>query len=92
MLDKNVFYPTHGGQPCDEGYISGVRVEDVYLDGEDIYHVLSQDVEGSVECQIDEDLHRYYTTHHTGQHLLSAVFYNEFNANTMSFHLTKNGA
>jgi alanyl-tRNA synthetase len=103
LLDCTAFYPTGGGQPNDTGVLraagaageSGapedVRVIDVVeLPGDGaVVHVLSQplgarQVEGEVDWERRFDLMQQ----HTGQHILSAVFLDLFDAKTVSFHLS----
>ena len=39
LLDRTIFYPTGGGQPCDLGTIGDAQVLEVSERGEDIFHV-----------------------------------------------------
>ena len=75
ILDKTCFYPTSGGQPCDLGYIDGIRVVDVYKEGEEIIHVLEKDLEKDhVKGIIDWRRRFENMQQHTGQHILSQSF------------------
>ena len=88
-LDRTAFYPTSGGQPYDLGTIQGVNVTEV-VDEDDgrIAHVLTSPLEAiEVECRIDWARRFDHMQQHTGQHLLSAVLLDLFNAQTVSFHL-----
>ena len=40
ILDRTLFYPTSGGQPCDEGELGGIPVVDVFEEGKTIVHML----------------------------------------------------
>jgi alanyl-tRNA synthetase len=103
LLDRTAFYPTGGGQPNDTGVLraagaagesgapADVRVVDVVERPGDgaVVHVLSQplgarQVEGEVDWERRFDLMQQ----HTGQHILSAVFLDLFDANTVGFHLS----
>ena len=103
LLDRTAFYPTGGGQPADTGALhavgaaggsampDGVRVIDVVERPGDgaVVHVLArpldaQEVEGVVDWERRFDLMQQ----HTGQHILSAVFLDLFEANTVGFHLS----
>jgi len=87
-LDQTAFYPTSGGQPFDMGLIAGVRVEEVVDEGERIAHRLAAPVEaGIVDCAIDWPRRFDHMQQHTGQHLLSAIFREQFGLHTLSFHL-----
>lgn len=88
-LDRTAFYPTSGGQPHDLGTINGIEVVEV-LDQDDgrITHVLREPLEASeVEGRIDWQRRFDHMQQHTGQHLLSAVLIELFDAQTVSFHL-----
>jgi alanyl-tRNA synthetase len=92
-LDRTAFYPTSGGQPFDTGQLGGSNVIEVIDEGDRIAHVLSDpliDVElgqAEVEGRIDRDRRFDHMQQHTGQHLLSAVLVEMFDAPTVSFHL-----
>lgn len=98
-LDRTAFYPTSGGQPFDTGQLSThspdgtllkVSVEQVE-EGEQgaAWHFVRKPlvVGTSVEGQIDWQRRFDHMQQHTGQHLLSAAFWREFQAPTISFHL-----
>lgn len=88
VLAQTIFYPTGGGQPHDTGFINHVPVVDVYEEDDLIYHVVERDIEEQqVLCEIDFNRRLYHMEHHTGQHLLSAVFLDEYGYSTEGFHL-----
>jgi len=87
-LDRTAFYPTSGGQPHDVGSIAGTPVVDVIDEGEQIAHVVESPVDASeADCRIDWPRRFDHMQQHTGQHLLSAVFVEQFGIATVSFHL-----
>ncbi len=88
-LNRTIFYPhLCGGQPRDNGSINGIEVIDVYEDGNDIVHVIEENVTSeAVNLIIDWDTRFDHMQQHTGQHLLSAVFAKLYNARTVGFHL-----
>jgi len=87
-LDRTAFYPTSGGQPFDTGSIGGVAVVEVVDEGERIAHRLAAPLaDVAVECVLDWDRRFDHMQQHTGQHLLSAVFGEQFGLHTVSFHL-----
>ena len=88
-LNRTIFYPNmSGGQPMDKGTINGIEVLDTYEDGEDIIHVVKDNIQNNnVQLSIDWDTRFDHMQQHTGQHLLSSVFYNLYNAETVGFHL-----
>lgn len=90
LLDATYFYPTSGGQPNDLGTLGGCRVVDVVaLDGQ-VLHVLAADATppapGPLHGVIDWSRRFDHMQQHSGQHLLSQVFFRELNAETVSVH------
>lgn len=99
-LDRTAFYPGGGGQPCDTGMLiatarSGAvleaAVERVEEDESgEIWHFLRKPLPQGTELvgRVDPDRRMDHAQQHTGQHLLSAVFFTELGARTTSFHLS----
>ncbi len=92
-LDRSAFYPTSGGQPNDLGTLAGVPVVDVVDEADRVAHLLSaplsaDDVEGEINWPRRFDLMQQ----HTAQHLLSAVFADEFSYPTVSVHFGDDSA
>ena len=86
-LDRSAFYPTSGGQPHDLGTLDGIPVLDVVDDGERVAHLLAAPLAGtSVQGMVDWPRRFDHMQQHTGQHLLSAVFIEMLNAETVSVH------
>ena len=87
-LDRTAFYPTSGGQPFDSGTLAGIGVTDVVDEGDRIAHVLAgpapatEGVHGTIDWARRFD----YMQQHTGQHLLSAIFADRFELETVSVH------
>jgi alanyl-tRNA synthetase len=94
VLDETYFYPESGGQPADFGAINGRTVTHVSIREEDgaIIHWLAEDVgdAGEVTAVIDWPRRFDHMQHHSGQHILSQAFIRAANAETISFHLSKN--
>ena len=93
-LDRSAFYPTSGGQPFDTGALRAnskeVAVEQVEEDEEGtVWHFVREPLAkgAQVEGRIDWERRFDHMQQHTGQHLLSAVFWKELQAPTVSFHL-----
>mgnify|MGYP001021134241 FL=1 len=89
--NKTIFYPNlAGGQPGDKGTINGVEVLDTYEDNGDIVHVTKDNIHSDkVQLSIDWDNRFDYMQQHSGQHLLSAVFYKLYNGETIGFYIGK---
>jgi alanyl-tRNA synthetase len=87
-LDRTAFYPASGGQPFDLGMLGRARVLDVVDEGARIAHVLEHPVEAAVVHGAIDWTRRYdHMQQHSGQHLLSAVFIEQYGMDTVSFHL-----
>lgn len=98
-LDRTAFYPTSGGQPFDTGVLrassrSGAILEIPVLEVEEdeagrIWHAIQKPISAGTEVEgvIDWERRRDHMQQHSGQHLLSAVFAKELQAQTVSFHL-----
>lgn len=98
-LDRTAFYPTSGGQPHDTGSLaatapSGTRLEAPIFGVEEdeqgeVWHLTQKPLVAgtTVEGLIDRERRLDHMQQHSGQHLLSALFYRELSALTVSFHL-----
>ena len=90
VLDRTAFYPTSGGQPHDVGSLGGIAVVDVIDEDDRIAHCLAEPigvpVGSMVVGQIDTARRFDHMQQHTGQHLLSAMFADEFGWPTVSVH------
>ncbi|HAK73821.1 MAG TPA: alanyl-tRNA editing protein [Sporomusaceae bacterium] len=88
VLEHTAFYPEGGGQPSDKGQINGIPVNDVYSEGSDIIHVMSDLPQaGAVEAAIDWSRRFDHMQQHSGQHILSATCHELFGAATVGFHM-----
>jgi len=88
ILKETAFYPHGGGQPCDTGYINGIAVLDVIMEEDEVLHKLERRPEETeVTCQLDWKRRFDHMQQHSGQHLLSAVCRELYQAMTLSFHL-----
>jgi alanyl-tRNA synthetase len=87
-LTETAFYPHGGGQPCDTGYIGELPVLDVVLEDNEVLHKVAQlPDQAEVNCRLDWNRRFDHMQQHSGQHLLSAVFRDLYQAMTLSFHL-----
>ena len=89
-LDRTAFYPTSGGQPHDLGALGGVTIIDVVDEEERIAHIVESPgtlaVGVTVHGAIDVSRRFDYMQQHTGQHLLSALFADQYAWPTVSVH------
>ncbi|MBN8234131.1 alanyl-tRNA editing protein [Halobacillus kuroshimensis] len=90
VLEETAFYPTGGGQPYDTGTLNGTTVVDVEeIDGE-IRHYLAEALpleDTSVHGVVDEQRRNDHRQQHSGQHIVSAIFHDDYQIPTTSFHL-----
>ncbi len=91
LLDRTIFYPTGGGQPCDLGSIGGVCVLDVALRGDEVIHLCEAPLEigKSVLCRIDWARRFSLMQQHSGEHLVSGIVHRRFGYNNVGFHMGK---
>jgi len=88
-LERTFFYPESGGQPADRGTLNGRKVLDVRESDRGVLHI----VEGAFEKGekvvglIDRERRFDHMQQHSGQHLLSRVFLDDFGLATIGFHL-----
>jgi alanyl-tRNA synthetase len=87
-LDRTAFYPTSGGQPFDTGTLAEIAVTDVVDEGDRIAHVLAAPAPAAstVHGEIDWTRRFDHMQQHTGQHLLSSIFADRFEHETVSVH------
>lgn len=90
LLDRTLFYPGGGGQPCDLGTLGGLEVEKVYEEDGNIYHVVPEKLpEGTVHGEIDRDRRFELMQQHLGQHILSAVFVRDYSLDTVGLRMDR---
>ncbi|MFC1543868.1 DHHA1 domain-containing protein [Gemmatimonadota bacterium] len=89
VLDRTAFYPEGGGQPPDEGMLGEAEVLDVREEEGRIVHRTDRPLEAGVKVEGSINWARRWDhmQQHTGQHLLSRVVMDEFDAHTRGFHL-----
>ena len=89
-LSQSAFYPTSGGQPHDTGSLNGTAVVDVQVGADGaVLHLLAHSLPEettSVNGQIDWPRRYDHMQQHSGQHLLSQVFYRRLGLETVSVH------
>lgn len=92
VLDQTIFYPEAGGQPYDTGWIDAVRIDEVRIEDDLIFHITTQDTielspGDAVTCSIDFNRRFTLMQQHSGQHILSAIAEKFFAAQTIGFHI-----
>ena len=88
IVDRTVFFPNKGGQPCDTGVLGGVRIVDVREVGEDLVLRTEGPLPAGavVTGHIDEGRRLDIMEQHTGEHVLSWCAYKLFDAVNVGFH------
>ncbi|MFE4813450.1 alanyl-tRNA editing protein [Peribacillus simplex] len=99
VFDQSIFYPGGGGQPCDRGVIK--QGDETYniltvkkIDGE-IIHELErplQDINQTVEMEIDWSWRFQNMQYHTLLHVISGYLYQHYNALATSSQIEKEHA
>lgn len=91
ILDRTIFYPEGGGQPCDLGSLGGMALTQTIEEGPAILHRVegkpSYKAGDRVAMVLDAARRRDHCQQHSGQHLLSAVLEREYGIQTLGFHL-----
>jgi len=91
VLDETAFYPTSGGQPYDKGVIQDVPVVEVVEEGDEIIHILKEELKEEINSEvvgkIDWKSRFDHMQQHLGQHILSGALMKLWSAETVSFHL-----
>ena len=83
---NTVFYAKSGGMESDIGYINGIKVLEVYKMDNKVIHVLDKKISNPVLMEVDYKTRLEHASVHTAQHLISALFQNNYNAETRSFN------
>ena len=102
VLSESLFYPTGGGQPCDQGTLrlpngSTVDVVDVGHQGGATLHRLARKGASSVQRgmrvvgEINWPRRHAHMRSHTAQHLLSALAYRRFGLRTEKAQVSAKG-
>ncbi|MBQ7196917.1 MAG: hypothetical protein IJS40_05865 [Synergistaceae bacterium] len=77
ILNKTLFFPSGGGQPCDTGFIDGVEVLEVLERGGEIVHVLAEELENKkVHGVLNWERRFEFMQQHLGEHLFAGMLYN----------------
>ena len=90
-LSDTLFYPEGGGQPGDTGTLSGVRVTDTRLSGNEIIHVCETElpIGQTVHGELDWERRFRHMQCHTGEHIFSGIAHELYGCNNVGFHLSR---
>ena len=89
VLDQTAFAPEGGGQRSDVGTLGEATVFDVRAEGEEIVHFVDRPLAegGAVHGTIDAARRIRHIQNHTGEHIVSGLFYTLYGYNNVGFHL-----
>ncbi len=89
VLNKTAFFPEGGGQSADTGFLNDVRVFDVQIENDVIYHYTDKpfEVGSNVVGKLDFDRRFNFMQNHTGEHIVSGLSHRLFGVNNVGFHL-----
>lgn len=92
LLDKTAFFPTSGGQTGDKGTLSGVRVYETVIEGEEIYHLTKEPLEKGSEVSGKIDFYERFIKmqNHTAEHIVSGILHKLYSIDNVGFALTDN--
>ncbi|MEM0448521.1 MAG: DHHA1 domain-containing protein [Methanomassiliicoccales archaeon] len=75
-LDRTAFFPGGGGQDADTGWLAGLEVKSVKMEGGEVFHHVPGHAlrpGARVDCQIDWERRLDLMRGHTGEHLLYSI-------------------
>ncbi len=88
-LDSTAFFPESGGQQGDRGKIADCTVFDTQIKDGTIWHYTDKpfDIGDTVTCELDFSERFAKMQNHTGEHIISGIFYKLYGAENVGFHL-----
>ncbi len=89
VLDCTAFFPTGGGQMCDNGTLNGIEVKNVRIEDGEIIHVLPTPLAvGETAVGVIDFIEREEKMRsHTAEHILSSVLNKKYGLRSIGFHL-----
>lgn len=89
ILDRTAFFPEGGGQASDIGSLNGIKVYDVQIKNEVIYHYTEKQFEKGEKVKgiIDWERRFDFMQQHSGEHIVSGVAHRLYGCENVGFHL-----
>lgn len=89
ILDRTAFFPEAGGQPADTGFLNGVKVYDVQIEDEIIYHYTAEPFEKGeiVKGVLDWERRFDFMQQHSAEHIISGIANKLYGCENVGFHL-----
>ncbi|MBR4173413.1 MAG: alanyl-tRNA editing protein [Clostridia bacterium] len=93
LLSQTAFFPTAGGQECDGGRLDNQNVEAVFIEDDEIFHIVKSPIEvgKTVSGEIDFRERFRKMQHHSAEHIVSGIAFSRFGLNNVGFHLAGGG-
>lgn len=88
-LDRTIFYPVGGGQPCDLGTIGSAQVLNTAEKEGKIIHTCDHPltVGERVHCVLDWERRFGLMQQHSGEHIVSGIIHERFGYENVGFHM-----
>ena len=88
-LDQTPFFPGGGGQEADVGTINGFSVIKLAEMGEDIIHIIQNELKvgDTVSCVLDKEIRLRRMQNHGGEHIVSGIVNRKYGFNNVGFHM-----
>lgn len=89
ILDRTAFFPEEGGQCCDTGTIDGIRVTDVQIKDNTVYHYMEAEIPKGKKVigKIDFAPRFRNMQNHTGEHIICGIAHRLYGYENVGFHL-----
>ena len=89
LLDATAFAPEAGGQPSDVGTLGEANVLDVREKEGELWHLIDRETvsAGTVFGRVDYFRRLRHLQNHTGEHIVTGLFFREYGFNNVGFHL-----
>ncbi|MBQ2954244.1 MAG: hypothetical protein IJE07_12005 [Clostridia bacterium] len=90
LLDQTAFYPTSGGQPFDTGTLGSARVTDVNVQGDDVWHTVTEALAPgqTVQGQIDWPRRFDHMQQHAADHMIASALHRLMGGVTIGLHIS----
>lgn len=89
VLDRTAFFPEGGGQASDTGFLNGIRVYDVQIKDDIIYHYTEKPLKKGepITGNLDKARRFDYMQQHSAEHIVSGVAHRLYGCENVGFHL-----
>ena len=94
ILNRTIFAPDSGGQPCDLGTLGGLLLKTVTEKGDEVIHTLKSEKDAAslkpgnkVRLELDWTRRFDHMQNHLGEHILSGIFKSVYDLDNKGFHL-----